>query len=142
MVRRKDAPPNRLNNFLFSLGRGCALTGLVRCAADRAGAVEPRLMEVSRSPRLSSVDRVRKIIIPAALPRIFLAFRLAAGIALIVAVTPRSHQSDRAWRRNHDRAASAEARPYPRTPLPRSGLVQYLFSDVLAVRPIAIATVC
>jgi ABC-type nitrate/sulfonate/bicarbonate transport system permease component len=30
---------------------------------------------------------VRKIIIPAALPRIFLAFRLAAGIALIVAVT-------------------------------------------------------
>jgi NitT/TauT family transport system permease protein len=36
---------------------------------------------------LSPTDRVRKIIIPAALPRIFLAFRLAAGIALIVAVT-------------------------------------------------------
>jgi NitT/TauT family transport system permease protein len=28
-----------------------------------------------------------KIVIPAALPRIFVAFRLAAGIALIVAVT-------------------------------------------------------
>jgi ABC-type nitrate/sulfonate/bicarbonate transport system permease component len=51
------------------------------------GAVEPRLIEVSRALRLTPADRVRKIIIPAALPRIFLAFRLAAGIALIVAVT-------------------------------------------------------
>jgi NitT/TauT family transport system permease protein len=49
--------------------------------------IEPRLIEVSRALRLSPSDRVRKIIIPAALPRIFLAFRLAAGIALIVAVT-------------------------------------------------------
>jgi NitT/TauT family transport system permease protein len=49
--------------------------------------IEPRLMEVSRVLRLSAGDRVRKIIIPAALPRIFLAFRLAAGIALIVSVT-------------------------------------------------------
>ena len=51
------------------------------------GGIEPRLIEVSRALHLSAVDRVRKIIIPAALPRIFLAFRLAAGIALIVAVT-------------------------------------------------------
>jgi ABC-type nitrate/sulfonate/bicarbonate transport system permease component len=51
------------------------------------GGIEPRLIEVSRAMRLSPADRVRKIIIPAALPRIFLAFRLAAGIALIVAVT-------------------------------------------------------
>lgn len=49
--------------------------------------VEPRLMEVARALRLSPADRVRKIVIPAALPRIFVAFRLAAGIALIVAVT-------------------------------------------------------
>jgi ABC-type nitrate/sulfonate/bicarbonate transport system permease component len=49
--------------------------------------IEPRLMEVSRALRLSPGDYVAKIIIPAALPRIFLAFRLAAGIALIVAVT-------------------------------------------------------
>lgn len=49
--------------------------------------IEPRLIEVSRALRLSPGDRVRKIIVPAALPRIFLAFRLAAGIALIVAVT-------------------------------------------------------
>jgi ABC-type nitrate/sulfonate/bicarbonate transport system permease component len=51
------------------------------------GGIEPRLLEVSRALRLSPVARVRKIVIPAALPRIFLAFRLAAGIALIVAVT-------------------------------------------------------
>jgi ABC-type nitrate/sulfonate/bicarbonate transport system permease component len=51
------------------------------------GSIEPRLIEVSRALRLSAADRVRKIIIPAALPRIFLAFRLAAAIALIVAVT-------------------------------------------------------
>jgi NitT/TauT family transport system permease protein len=51
------------------------------------GGIEPRLIEVSRALRLSPADRVRKIVIPAALPRIFLAFRLSAGIALIVAVT-------------------------------------------------------
>jgi NitT/TauT family transport system permease protein len=49
--------------------------------------VEPRLMEVSRALRLTPVQRIIKIIIPAALPRIFVAFRLSAGIALIVAVT-------------------------------------------------------
>jgi NitT/TauT family transport system permease protein len=51
------------------------------------GGIEPRLIEVARVLRLTQLDRVRKIVIPAALPRIFLAFRLAAGIALIVAVT-------------------------------------------------------
>lgn len=49
--------------------------------------VEPRLIEVSRALRLSPAARVIKIVIPAALPRIFVAFRLAAGIALIVSVT-------------------------------------------------------
>ena len=49
--------------------------------------VEPRLMEVSRSLCLTPAARVMKIVVPAALPRIFVAFRLATGIALIVAVT-------------------------------------------------------
>ncbi|WKA25650.1 ABC transporter permease [Bradyrhizobium roseum] len=49
--------------------------------------IEPRLMEVARALRLPPLQRVWKIIIPAALPRIFVAFRLSAGIALIVAVT-------------------------------------------------------
>ena len=49
--------------------------------------VEPRLIEVAQALRLSFPARVIKIIVPAALPRIFVAFRLAAGFALIVAVT-------------------------------------------------------
>ena len=49
--------------------------------------IEPRLMEVSRALGLPPAQRVWKIIVPAALPRIFMAFRLSAGIALIVAVT-------------------------------------------------------
>jgi ABC-type nitrate/sulfonate/bicarbonate transport system permease component len=49
--------------------------------------IEPRLIEVARALRLSFPARVVKIIVPAALPRIFVAFRLAAGFALIVAVT-------------------------------------------------------
>ncbi|MFN5406387.1 ABC transporter permease [Bradyrhizobium sp.] len=51
------------------------------------GGIEPRLIEVARVLRLTQLDRIRKIVLPAALPRIVLAFRLAAGIALIVAVT-------------------------------------------------------
>ena len=49
--------------------------------------IEPRLLEVSRAICLAPAARVWKIIIPAALPRIFVGFRLTAGIALIVAVT-------------------------------------------------------
>jgi ABC-type nitrate/sulfonate/bicarbonate transport system permease component len=49
--------------------------------------VEPRLLDVSRALRLGPLARVTKIVLPAALPRIVVAFRLAAGIALIVAVT-------------------------------------------------------
>ena len=51
------------------------------------GGIEPRLIEVSRALRLSYAQRIFKIIIPAALPRIIVAFRLAAGFALVVAVT-------------------------------------------------------
>ena len=51
------------------------------------GGVEPRLTEVAQALRLSAVQRMTKIIVPAALPRVFVAFRLAAGIALVVAVT-------------------------------------------------------
>jgi ABC-type nitrate/sulfonate/bicarbonate transport system permease component len=49
--------------------------------------IEPRLIEVARVLRLSPLQEAIKIIAPAALPRIFLAFRLAAGISLVVAVT-------------------------------------------------------
>ena len=49
--------------------------------------IEPRLDEVGRALRLNLWARVTKIVLPAALPRFFVAFRLAAGAALIVAVT-------------------------------------------------------
>lgn len=49
--------------------------------------IEPQLLDVSRVLRLSSVGRVTKIVLPAALPRYFVAFRLATAVSLIVAVT-------------------------------------------------------
>jgi len=49
--------------------------------------VEPRLIEVSRILRLGFVRSVWKIVLPAALPRIFVAIRLAAAVSLIVCVT-------------------------------------------------------
>ncbi len=59
---------------------------LVLSRAAVAG-VEPRLIEVAHALGFGLAARIWKIVLPAALPRIFVAFRLAAGIALIVAVT-------------------------------------------------------
>lgn len=64
----------------------CLWSPLILTRAAVRG-VEPRLIEVSRALRLTPGSRITKIVIPAALPRIFVAFRLAVGIALIVAVT-------------------------------------------------------
>ena len=49
--------------------------------------IEPRLMEVARLLRLSRWQTAAKIILPAAAPRLMTALRLAAGLALVVAVT-------------------------------------------------------
>lgn len=49
--------------------------------------IEPRLIEVARALRLTTTQRIAKIVLPAALPRIMVAVRLAAAIALVVAVT-------------------------------------------------------
>lgn len=49
--------------------------------------VEPSLLEVSRALGLSPVARVGKIILPAIVPRLFVALRLGVAIALVVAVT-------------------------------------------------------
>jgi ABC-type nitrate/sulfonate/bicarbonate transport system permease component len=49
--------------------------------------VEPRLIEVARMLRLGPLARILKVVAPAALPRIFVALRLAVGISLVVAVT-------------------------------------------------------
>lgn len=49
--------------------------------------IEPRLLEVSRALGFGVGAQLAKIVLPAALPRVFVALRLSAGIALIVAVT-------------------------------------------------------
>ncbi len=49
--------------------------------------IEPRLMEVSRLMGLSRLETAWKIVLPAAAPRLMTALRLAAGLALVVAVT-------------------------------------------------------
>ncbi len=49
--------------------------------------IEPRLIEVARMLRLTKLQIAWKIVLPAAAPRLMTAVRLAAGLALVVAVT-------------------------------------------------------
>ncbi len=57
---------------------------LTQAAAQQ---VEPSLLEVARALGLSPLARVGKIILPAIVPRMFVALRLGVAIALVVAVT-------------------------------------------------------
>jgi ABC-type nitrate/sulfonate/bicarbonate transport system permease component len=49
--------------------------------------VEPSLLEVSRALGLSSLARIWKVVLPAIVPRLFVALRLGVAISLVVAVT-------------------------------------------------------
>ncbi|MEJ1163164.1 ABC transporter permease subunit [Variovorax sp. CCNWLW186] len=49
--------------------------------------IEPRLLEVSRVLGLSPRERAFKIVLPAIVPRLFVALRLGVAVALVVAVT-------------------------------------------------------
>lgn len=49
--------------------------------------VEPQLLEVAAALGLSPLQRVAKIVLPAIVPRLFVALRLGVTIALVVAVT-------------------------------------------------------
>lgn len=49
--------------------------------------IEPRLLEVSRVLGLSARERTFKIVLPAIVPRLFVALRLGVALALVVAVT-------------------------------------------------------
>lgn len=51
------------------------------------GAVDVRLYEVARLLDLGPLQRVLKIVLPAATPRLITALRLAIGLALVVSVT-------------------------------------------------------
>ena len=64
----------------------CAWTMLILTRGAVAG-VEIRLLEVSDALRFNLFDKIVKFVLPAALPRVFVAFRLATSLSLIVAVT-------------------------------------------------------
>lgn len=49
--------------------------------------VEPQLLEVAQALGLSPAARIAKIVLPAIVPRLFVALRLGVTIALVVAVT-------------------------------------------------------
>ena len=49
--------------------------------------VEPRLLEVAHALQLQPLARFCKIVLPAIVPRLFVALRLGVAIALVVAVT-------------------------------------------------------
>ncbi len=49
--------------------------------------VDRLLLEVSRALELSGGQRIIKVVLPAAMPRLLVALRLAIGISLVVAVT-------------------------------------------------------
>lgn len=51
------------------------------------GGLHPRLGEVSRLLQLSLWERVRKIVLPAVVPSVFVGFRLSMGVAVLVAIT-------------------------------------------------------
>jgi ABC-type nitrate/sulfonate/bicarbonate transport system permease component len=58
---------------------------IVTVAAVRG--IEPRLIEVARVLELPMASRVWSIVLPATLARLGVGFRIAAGIALVVAIT-------------------------------------------------------
>ena len=49
--------------------------------------VEPGWLEVARALQLGRADRLTKVVLPAMVPRLFVALRLGVAIALVVAVT-------------------------------------------------------
>lgn len=68
------------------VGKSCFFLMLILTRAAVRG-VEPRLREVARALRLSRAATIWKIILPASLPRLFVAFRLAASLSLVISIT-------------------------------------------------------
>lgn len=60
---------------------------LLILAQAAARQVEPGLLEVARALELSAWARIRQIVLPAMVPRLFVALRLGVSISLVVAVT-------------------------------------------------------
>ena len=68
------------------VGKSCFFLMLILTRSAVRG-VEPRLREVARALRLSRAATTWKIILPASLPRLFVAFRLAASLSLVISIT-------------------------------------------------------
>ena len=49
--------------------------------------IDPQMLDLAKVLRLKTFARVTKIVLPATLPRYFVAFRLATAVSLIIAVT-------------------------------------------------------
>jgi ABC-type nitrate/sulfonate/bicarbonate transport system permease component len=93
---RAIPPPTMVPVFLvlFSMGNQMQIASIVFSViwpillntADGARSVDPLQLATARVFRLSTVDRVRLIIFPSALPKIFAGLRLALSLALILMV--------------------------------------------------------
>jgi NitT/TauT family transport system permease protein len=85
--------PLALLTFGFGLRMGVAVVAFAcfwpssNYATAATREVEPRLLEVCRVLGLGLLKRVYSVVLPAALPRIFVGLRVAAAVALIVSVT-------------------------------------------------------
>lgn len=64
----------------------CVWPVLVMSIAAVRG-IDPRLLEVAKNFEFGWGERITKIILPFIVPRVFVGLRLAAGVALVVAVT-------------------------------------------------------
>jgi ABC-type nitrate/sulfonate/bicarbonate transport system permease component len=74
----------RMEIVIIALGLLWPSIVLARAAVRE---VEPRLMEVSAVLMLGFSARLTKIVLPAIVPQLFMSLKLAAGYALVVAVT-------------------------------------------------------
>jgi ABC-type nitrate/sulfonate/bicarbonate transport system permease component len=93
---RAIPPPTLVPVFiaLFSLGTQMQIASIIFSAiwpvllntADGARSVDPLQMETARVFKLSAADRIRRIIFPATLPKIFAGIRLSLSLSLILMV--------------------------------------------------------
>ena len=93
---RSIPPPVLIPAAIVALGIGSTMKVVIIAMActwpillntiDGVAGVEPTLLETARSYGIRPVDRVRAVILPAALPRVFAGMRISLSIAIIVMV--------------------------------------------------------
>lgn len=93
---RAIPPPTLVPFFIvvFSLGNAMQVASIVFSAvwpillntADGARTVDPLQLETARAFRLTAAERLRHVIVPAALPKVFAGLRLSLSLSLILMV--------------------------------------------------------